>query len=64
MPQDITLVAYASGLVIVVITRNKVQLKQKAAWAIEEVGCWLKGRSVLLAPVKSKALLLIWQETF
>ncbi|CAH1982711.1 unnamed protein product [Acanthoscelides obtectus] len=58
MPHGITLIAYADNLAVVVVARGEIELKQKADWAIEEVRCWLKGRSMSLAPEKTEAVII------
>ncbi|VEN41172.1 unnamed protein product [Callosobruchus maculatus] len=56
MPQEITTIAYADDLALVVVARDENSLILKYYWAIEEVGCWPKQNGDISNMAKSKKL--------
>nr|CAH7715473.1 unnamed protein product [Callosobruchus chinensis] len=58
LTRDVTTIAYADDLAIVVVAKAEDELMSIMNWAIEEVDYWLNSRQLCLEPTKTEAVLL------
>ncbi|KAL1447006.1 hypothetical protein WDU94_003522 [Cyamophila willieti] len=58
VPHDVTLVAYADDLAIIVLGRTAEDLELKANTTLEIVGGWMSNNKLAVAPAKSEAMLI------
>lgn len=64
LPDDVTTIAYADDLAVVVVARGEQELMAKANWAVEEISDWISRKGMLLAPEKTEAVLLTPRRKF
>lgn len=59
MPEGVTLIGYADDLAVVVVAKSESGIEIAANNALLDIGSWLRGHGLQLAPEKTEATLLI-----